>query len=152
MVFKQRLIDCFKQDWEGEISSRDRYAFYSSFRNSPSLCDYLTKLKHFSIRREFTRLRLGVSPLKTHQLRYKKNVVVGDFDCPFCPGLPETEYHFILVCPVYAMLREKHIQAKFWKHPAVFRLTLLFSIERASVVSSLATYIFEAMRLRASQL
>ena len=55
------------------------------------------------------RLRLGVSPLRTHKLRYRKDVTPVDYFCPFCVGNTETEVHFILLCPKYAEIREQYI-------------------------------------------
>ena len=42
--FKQRLIDCCLQDWYNAMASKDRLAFYSSFKKK-SLADYLFTIK-----------------------------------------------------------------------------------------------------------
>ena len=67
--FRQRLVDCFLQEWHSGIVSRDRLAFYSSFKQSHSLADYLCIIKKAVLRRNLIRFRLGVSPLKAHRLR-----------------------------------------------------------------------------------
>ena len=67
--FRQRLVD-FLQEWHSGIVSRDRLAFYSSFKQSHSLADYLCIIKKAVLRRNLIRFRLGVSPLKAHRLRY----------------------------------------------------------------------------------
>ena len=68
--FRQSLVDCFLQEWHSGIVSRDRLAFYSSFKQSHSLADYLCIIKKAVLRRNFIRFRLGVSSLKVHRLRY----------------------------------------------------------------------------------
>ena len=57
--FRQRLVDCFLQEWHSGMVSRDRLAFYSSFKQrdrlafyssfkqSHSLADYLCIIKLF---------------------------------------------------------------------------------------------------------
>ena len=62
--FRQRLVDCFLQEWYSGIVSRDRLAFYSSFKQSHSIADYLCIIKKAVLRRNLIRFRLGVSPLK----------------------------------------------------------------------------------------
>ena len=68
--FRQRLVDCFLQEWHSGMVSRDHLAFYSSFKQSHSLAYYLCIIKKAVLRRNLIRFRLGVSPLKAHRLRY----------------------------------------------------------------------------------
>ena len=49
------------------------------------------------------RLRLGVSFLKPHRLRFSKTTQ-EKFDCAFCENTYESEIHFLLVCPKYSVL------------------------------------------------
>ena len=114
-AFKQRLTDCFLQDWNCSIMSSDRYAFYSSFKQLHELTLYLTTVKNHVIRKVLTRMRLGVSALRPHQCRYSK--VPVNLHCPFCKGTRESEMHFILSCPRYSTLRKSFIPAKYYVHP-----------------------------------
>ena len=70
--FRQWLIDCCLQDWHSVMASKDRLAFYSTFKKSHSLADYLFTVKKAVLRKHLVRFRLGVSPLKTHRLRYSQ--------------------------------------------------------------------------------
>ena len=65
--FRQRLIDCFLQEWPSGMVSRDRLVFYS-FEQSHSLADYLCIIKKAVLRRNLVRVRPGVYPLKAHRL------------------------------------------------------------------------------------
>ena len=56
--FRQRLVDCFLQEWHSGMVSRDRLAFYSSFKQSHSLADYLCVIKKAVLRRNLIRFRL----------------------------------------------------------------------------------------------
>ena len=88
-AFKQRLIDCFLQDWNSSIMSSDRYAFYSFFKQLHEHTPYLTTVKNTVIRKALNRIRLGVSALRSHRCRYSK--VPVNLDCPFCKGTRESE-------------------------------------------------------------
>ena len=90
--FRQRLIDCCLQDWYSAMASKDRLAFYSSLKKSHSLADYLFTIKKAVLRKHLVRFRLGVSPLKTHRLRYAERTP-DIFTCPFC-DTNESEIHF----------------------------------------------------------
>ena len=68
--FRQRLIDCFLQQCHHGMVSRDRLAFYTSFKQSHLLADYLCIIKKAVARRTLIRFRLGVSLLKVRLLRY----------------------------------------------------------------------------------
>ena len=57
--FRQRLVDCFLQEWHSDMVSRDRLAFYSSLKQSHSLADYLCIIKKAVLRRNLIRLRLA---------------------------------------------------------------------------------------------
>ena len=80
--FKQRLIDCYLQGWNSDINSKDRYAFFSSFKQTHGLSQYLLTVKNVALKRNLVRLRLGVSFLKPHRLRFSKTTQ-ENFDCPF---------------------------------------------------------------------
>ena len=70
--FRQWLIDYCLEDWYSAMASKDRLAFYSSFKKSHSLADYVFTIKKAVLRKHLVRFRLGVSPLKTHCLQYAK--------------------------------------------------------------------------------
>ena len=65
--FRQRLVDCFLQEWHSGMVSRDRLAFYSLFKQSHSLADCFCIINKAVLRRNLIRFRLGVSHLKAHR-------------------------------------------------------------------------------------
>ena len=93
------------------------------------------------------RLRLGVSPLRTHKLRYRKDVTPVDYFCPFCKSDVKTEFHFILVCPKYAEIREQCIPKKYVTSPYSFKLALLLATSKV-ILLRLAIYIMKAFAIR----
>ena len=105
------------------MASKDRLAFYSSFKTSHSLADYLFTVKKAVLRKHLVRFRQGVSPLKTHRLRYSERTP-DIFTCPFC-DTNESEIHFLLVCPKYKTLSETYLPAKFYKRPSAVKVAVL---------------------------
>ncbi len=83
---KQRLIDCYLQGWNSDINSKDRCAFFSSFKQTHGLSQYLLTVKNVALKRNLVRLRLGVSFLKPHRLPSSKTTQ-ENFDCPFCEDM-----------------------------------------------------------------
>ena len=116
----------YRQDRENNLRTKERYFVYSTFKSSLSLSAYLNELEHVKARNVLIRLRLGVSPLRTHKLRYRKDVTPVDHCCPFCVGDADTEVFFILVCPAYADITEQYIPRKYFNCPSSFKLALLF--------------------------
>lgn len=142
--FKQRLIDCYLQEWNSSTATKDRFLFYSTFKPSYGLSSYLTVFKNAIFRKFLTRLRLGVSALKPHRFRYSKSEL--KHDCPFCKDTYESELHFVLICPKYKTLRELYIPAKFYTRPNAFSLVLLLSNIRYT--TPLSVYLSKAFELR----
>ena len=144
--FKERVISLYRQEWDNSIRTKERFTVYSTFKSSSFLAQYLNELKHIKARNFFIGLRLGVSPLRTHRLRYCKDATpVGCF-CPFCKSDVETEVHFILVCPKYAEIRDQHIPKKYFSSPSSFKLALLLAT--TVLLLYLATYIMETFTIR----
>ena len=94
--FKERVLSLCRPDWENNLRTKERYSCYRTFKSSWSLSTYLNELKHVKARNVLIRLRLGVSPLRTHKLRYRKDVTPVDYSCPFCVGDAESEVHSFL--------------------------------------------------------
>ena len=129
--FRQRLTDCCLQDWYSAMASKDCLAFYSSFKKSHSLADYLFTIKKAVLRKHLVRFRLVVSPLKTRRLRYSERTP-DIFTCPFC-NTNESKIHFLLVCPKYKTLREIYLPAKFYNRPSAFKVAILLADTRLSL-------------------
>ena len=67
--FKQRLMDGYHQEWHNDMASRDRLLFYSSFKQSHSLAEYVATIKKAVLRKKtLIRFEHGVSPLNPYSL------------------------------------------------------------------------------------
>jgi hypothetical protein len=148
--FKERLLTSYKQEWSTKLRTSDRFLFYSTFKSTLSMSSYLIDLKHVKARNLLIRMRLGVSPLKIHRLRFTNNITEADLTCLFCRYETETEVHFILTCPRYEEIRELYIPKKYYNCPSSFKLTLLLAANNKTILLRLATYIFKAFQIRNS--
>ena len=102
-MFKQRVSDCFRQDWHAKLEASDRFAFYRSFKSMLEPERYINSITIAKFRHELTRLRLGLCELNINNRYSDKSE-----KCPSCDE-SETEKHFIFVCPMYTNLRQKYI-------------------------------------------
>ena len=82
--FKERVLSLYRQEWDNSIRTKERFIFFSTFKSFLSLAPYLNELKHIKARNFLIRLRLDVSPLRTHKLRYCEDATPVDYFCPFC--------------------------------------------------------------------
>ena len=62
----------------------------------------------------------------------------------------EDEYHFVLVCPVYADLRKKYIKKYFYKKRSVHKFIELMSTKNNSILKNLSKFVLEAFKCRSS--
>ena len=80
--FKEMVLSLYRQYWENNLRTKERYSVYRTFKSSLSLSTYLNKLKHVKARNIWIRLRPDVSPQRTHKLCYHKDVPPVDYFCP----------------------------------------------------------------------
>ena len=62
----------------------------------------------------------------------------------------EDEYHFVLVCPVYSILRQKYIRLYYYNRPSVYKFTLLMQTKQQGVLQKLGKYVYESLGLRST--
>ena len=44
--FRERVLSLYRQDWENNLRTKERYSVYSTFKSSLSLSAYLNELLH----------------------------------------------------------------------------------------------------------
>ena len=127
------------------MNSKDRYAFFSSFKQTHGLLQYLLAVTNVALKRNLIRLRLGVSFLKSLRLHFSETTQ-ENLDCPFCKDTYESELHFLLVCQNYSALRKTYTPAKFSIRPLAFKMALLLADIR--LITALSNYVSKALDLR----
>ena len=119
---------------------------FSSFKQTHGLSQDLLTVKNVALKKNL--VRLGVSFLKPHRLRFSKTTQ-ENFDCPFCEETYKSEIHFMLVCPKYSVLRKKYIPAIFYTRPSAYKIALLLADTR--LTTTLAIYVSKAFAPRNEQ-
>jgi exonuclease III len=141
-IFKQRLIDCYKQDWHSRIEESDRFEKYRTFKFVFQPENYLNILTIRKFRNAFIRFRLGLNELNINN-RFNNLPQ----QCPFCLKI-ESEEHFLLECQRYADLRLRFI-SRYYLNAREPVLLFLLNNENADITRSVAMYIYYALKRRA---
>lgn len=147
-VFKQRLTDSFRQDWNSRLSDSSRATFYSLFCNFEHQF-YLETLSVSKFRVAMTKLRVASHRLEIEVGRWARpnRVPIDERKCRHCNKL-EDEYHFLLECVLYADLRKQYIKKYFWTRPNMLKLKELMSTRNKRILWNTALYVEKAFKLR----
>lgn len=126
-IFKQRIKDCYVQNWHMEINNSTKastYIFFAEF----SFKMYLDTVSIQKYRIAMTRLRVSSHRLEVETGRWHKPnpVPVNERKCKYCHKL-EDEFHFVLECPLYTELRNTYIRPFFWTNTNSIKFRELFT-------------------------
>ena len=141
-ILKQRMVDCYKQNWFSKLSNSDRFATYRSFKSLLQSEQYLYDITLMKFRKVFVYFRIGINDLYVNKNRY----TAQDNVCPFCNAL-EDELHFLLHCKFYEAIRKKYL-SKYYSNLDLNRLCSWIDSDDAFKTRSVAMYIYYAMKLR----
>jgi len=146
---KQRLRDCYRQEWHSRIGNSDRFIMYGSFKSVLEAERYLNNVNIKKFRDAFIRFRFGINELRANR-RFQKEQD-NENQCPFCTNVVENEEHFLLHCYLYDDIRSKYL--KSYVHIAK-RTGLAFLIDGRGTQKTrkVAMYIHYAMKRRNEQL
>ena len=142
--YKQRLIDCYRQDWQSHLDNSDRFNVYRVIKSSLHLEPYFDCVPSNGLRKVLTRFRLGISEINTHKFRYRTDDV--HFDCQLCGHPNENEMHFLFYCDHLSALRDKYIPRRYCTFPSLEKMRLLFCDKEN--LNNLARFIFHGLKLR----
>lgn len=107
--FKQRLIDCMKQNWHGSIEDSPRCDTYKYFKTLLNPEKYLCIDMPFLHKKAMSRFRCSSHKFKIETGRHQ-NIDRENRFCQFCEitehsKAVEDEYHVFFVCPRYSDIR-----------------------------------------------
>ena len=147
-LIKQRLIDTYQQTWYASINNSNRLETYARFKHKFCHEKYLDIVTENKYRKALTQFRLSSHDLAIERGRYQ-NIDRQERICNFCTGkLVESEYHFLLVCPLYRELRQKYMKSYYCRWPTLNKFDSLMSADNKRTILSLAKYIYYASELR----
>ena len=151
IFFKERVIDTFKQNWNQRLQECGTLDIYKKCKTVFEFENYLDVLP-FKLRNNVSKLRLASHKLAIETGRYARNRVErNERYCIFCQNRDiEDEYHFVIVCPLYADLRKQFIKTYFYKRPNVMKFIELLKTDNIYIIKNLAKFIYNAFLLRKS--
>ena len=145
-----RLRDLYISEWREGMSQCTSLTLYRELKPVFVRSEYLTLLRNFKYRRAISRLRVSSHKLNIESGRHA-GIARADRFCSLCNlNDIEDEYHFILICPVYAEIRSVYINSYYYRRPSVYKLVQLLSSDKFNVLKKLALYIIEAFKMRDS--
>ena len=142
-TLKQRLIDCYKQNWHSKITTSERCATYASFKEDHTKEHYIEQIQIAKYRRTFTKLRLGITEINNNK-RFRN--INAQKNCPFCTST-EDEQHILLKCHMYNRLRTKYI-AKHWTTLNALSLKDLLQNKNEVITREIAIFTYHALQKR----
>ena len=133
----------YKQDWSGDISAKERYSTYSTFKTILEKEMYLSNVNIYCFRVALSQLRLNVLPINNNMNRYNQDPTSRL--CSFCKNSTEDESHFLFDCSVYSDIREKSL-----KIPSRYLMTSQSTWQNKWNSRSPAKFVFHAIKRRAN--
>ena len=76
------------------------------------------------------------------------NIVKESRFCQNCKNIIENELHFLLVCPLYKVIRKQFIDVKYYINTCLNKFNALMSCGNDEVVKRTAMYLFYAFEKR----
>ena len=103
-MFKQRVSDCYRQEWMEKINMSTRANTYKLFYEF-GFKTYLDSVEIKKFRIALTRLRVSSHRLEIETGRWHKplSIPIGERKCKSCLVL-EDELHFLLECQNYTLI------------------------------------------------
>jgi hypothetical protein len=149
LLFKQRLVDAFIQDWNSKICNASSLTYYRHYKPVFELEMYLNKLPR-KCRTALCRLRLASHKLRIVTGRYAQSQTARNLRvCEMCDtGDIEDEYHFVIVCPAYNSLRVKYLKPFYYRHRSVHKFIELMQSVNVTMLTKLSKFVQEAFAAR----
>ena len=150
----QTLSDQFHQNALQSINNdSSKLRTYALFKTKIGFEGYLSGIKEFKIRTQVSKLRLSDHSLLIETGRHKK-LPKEMRVCPFCPKVVENEFHFLLICPAYTIMRDRILNILGEKYP-VFNLYSLdekFKFIMTNIDRDIAQYVSECFKIRTTMI
>jgi len=145
-ALKTKAMERFNQIWLDKICESGRYDVYKMLKKEKAISRYLYVLDRKVFRDVYIRFRLGISDILSHKLRYHA-YEADSFKCPICKSSPETDAHFLLICPGYKELRDKYLCTDNGKDVEA-NFSCLMTDENSGNIRNVSRFLYHAFKHR----
>ena len=146
----QRLKYQYIKNWHDTIYDQPKLEYYRMFKTEFAYEKYLDCINSKNHKQQLSRFRLSAHKLEIETGRYN-NIPRDERKCKLCNlNTVESEYHFLLICPIYKDLRTKYSIRTNWPNLAKFKNIL--SCQNTQVINNVARFLTDAMKLREEKL
>ena len=134
--------------WYAGINNSNRLIIYVGYKHEFACEKYLDFITEKKYKVALTRFRLSSHELQIERARYE-NIPRDERLCKCCKmSKTESEYHFLLVCPLYAVLRRRFFKPYFCHWPNLNKFDKLMMSSSKQLKLNIAKFIFYAQDLR----
>ena len=148
-MFRLRINDIFKQNWNVRLEESSRADFYRCYKRNFASSPYLEEVNIKSHRVALTRLLTSSHRLRVESGKWERPTPLPRNQrlCYHCNRLDD-EYHFVIECKLNRSLRRKFIPRYYWDHPSVFKFMSLMNTENKKDLSNLAEFAKKSFDIR----
>ena len=148
----QRIVDHYIQSWRSDLNAFSRLESYRYFKTNFEFENYLNFISNDNIRILLSRLRCSAHKLAIEEGRCR-NIERTLRICKLCDNNQvESEFHFLLICPLYSDIRQKYLSKYYYTWPTLNKFRMLMNTNSRVKLNKLALYIFHANKLREGKL
>ena len=126
-LFEQRSMDMYMQSCHEDIQLSSRCRLYKELKDNHEMEPYLQRNINRALRITLTKLRLSSHKLLVERGRWlKPKIEYGNRLCTLCSKIDiQDEYHVLMVCPHYTILRKKYIKAYYYERLSMYKFIQL---------------------------
>ena len=147
-VLRQRLMDTYITNWREGMETCSSLSLYRNLKTDYRPAPYLYRVLNRKYRNAIAKLRLSSHRLFIETGRYT-GVPRDERKCVYCElNDIEDEYHFVLRCSKYQILRHQYIPRYFTINPSMFKFLELLNSNKLKTLNKLAVFIIKAFQLR----
>ena len=149
-IITNRILDIYKQTWFTNINNSNRLAAYRYFKYDFETEKYLKCINNNKFRISLTQFRISAHNLAIEKGRHE-NIPKENRKCIYCNmNAIESEFHFLLVCPLYNGIRQQYLKPYFRHWPTLNKFEILMSSKSTKVLNNLSKYVYFAQKLRSN--
>ena len=151
-LFRQRLADCFTQQWHSEVEESPKALHYKHFKLILEVEPYLNIDLPLVYRKVLANFRCSSHSLMIEAGRHQnidRNLRFRQMCLKRNVYIVEDEFHFFLVCPAFDDIRELYFKPE-WKNALTTKQTFynIMSSNAKLDILSVAKYLLSSFSLR----